>query len=273
MLHAYLDESGTHYSSDAVAVVAVVATPEAWETFTVTWTEFLAELGLQSWHHRDFDKRRNQYRVLTPKELDWARQRLCEIIGDGGFFIGGTAIARSLYKRVSAEGKWRLPRDPYNFCLERCLCQITKRIFSSRQDDGVVLLYDNRMQYGRISRDLTRWHRESFEPSYLSQYKARKISLEFLEAPPAPAQAVPDIIAFEACAYVQANTSIPFLGAKLLSGETPEPRPIIKMLTEDQRVVMAVTTYTDWYLDFDLEHASVRVEDNGPERPSAKFWR
>ena len=50
-------------------------------------------------------------------------------------------------------------------------------------------------------------------------------------------------------------------------------RPIIKMLIEAQRVVMAVTTYTDWYLDFDLDHASVVLEDNAPAKPSPKFWR
>ena len=273
MLHAYLDESGIHDFSEAVAVIAAVATPQIWEAFGLAWTEFLTELGLDCWHHRDFDKVRNDYRVLLPGKLAWARERMCEIISDAGPFIVGAAIGRSLYKQVRRGKKWRLPCDPYNFCLERCLNQAIKRVFSSRRDEGIILFYDNKKRYGGISQELTRWHRETFEPSYLSQFKQRAIDLQFLEAPDVPARSVSDVIAFEACAYVQANTGIPFLGAQLVSGETPEPRPIIKRLIELKRAVMAVTTYTDLHLDFDLTHAGIVIGENAPAPLASKFWR
>jgi len=273
MLHAYLDESGIHDSSKAVAVIAAVATPQIWQAFDSKWTSFLTELGLSRWHHRDFDKVRNDYRILSSDKLNWARERLCQIISDAAPFIVGAAIGRRLYEQVREQGKWRLPHDPYNFCLERCLNQAIKRVFSSRRDEGIVLFYDNKKRFGGISRELTRWHRDTFEASYLSEFKQRAIDLQFLEVPDVPARSVPDIIAFEACAYIEADTGIPFLGAKLVEGETPEPRPIIKRLMDLQRAILAVITYTASHLDLDLDHAGVVIRNNPPTLLAPKFWR
>jgi hypothetical protein len=139
----------------------------------------------------------------------------------------------------------------------------------SHKDEGVRIHYDSAKQHGRIARELLRWHRETFEPNHLSQNRIRTMEIEFSDGGVPSARAVPDIIAFEACEYVRANTVIPFLGAKIKDGPTPEPRPIIKKLFDSQRVPLAVTTYTDWFLDFDLEHTADRIESGAEPKPIA----
>ncbi len=264
MLHVYLDESGIHASSQATAVIAAVAAPAAWEKFDAEWICFLQDIGIDAWHHRDFCNRRKGYGSLTDNQWTEASDKLCQLLINTQFFIAGSAIGRQTYDKARAEGKWRLPVDPYKFCLERCLQQVTKKIYASYRDEGVRIYYDAAKQHGRIARELLRWHKETFEPSYLSQYKTRRMEIEFGDGGIQSGRSVPDIIAFEACEYLRANTGIPFLGAKLVDGPTPEPRPIIKRLFESGRVPLAVTTYTDWYLDFELTHAGDRIGEVSP---------
>ncbi len=268
MFHAYLDELGIHTNSGATAVIAAVGMPATWERFDSEWTAFVQDVGVNAWHHRDFCNRRKGYGSLTDPQWIGVRDKLCQLLIDAQFFIAGAAIGRQTYNEARAKGKWRLPDDPYKFCLERCLQQVTKKVYQSYRDDGVRICYDAAKQHGRIARELLRWHKETFEPNYLSQYRNRTLEIEFGDGGVKSARAVPDIIAFEACEYIRADTGIPFLGAKLMDQPTPEPRPIIKSLFESQRVPLAVTTYTDWYLDFDLAHAADPIGDV-PPRPIA----
>ena len=243
--------------------------PAAWAKFDSRWTEFVQGVGVNVWHHRDFCNRRKGYGALTDSQWIEARDKLCQLLIDAQFFIAGAAIGRQTFNKARVEGKWRLPDDPYKFCLERCLQQVTKKVYQSYRDDGVRVYYDAARQHGRIARELMRWHKETFEPNHLSQYRNRTLEIEFGDGGVKSARAVPDIIAFEACEYIRADTGIPFLGAKLADRPTPEPRSIIKSLFESQRVPLAVTTYTDWYLDFDLTHADERI---GDVLPRAIAW-
>jgi hypothetical protein len=241
VLHAYIDESRTHDQSAAVAVIAAIATPAAWEQFSKVWGRFLQKFNLLRWRQRDFDRRRNGYGALTVEQVGWARDRLCEILIEFGLFIAGAAIGRETYDRSLVGRRWRLPPQPYQLCSERCLEKVIKRVYSARDDEGVRMFYDNEAQYGRISRELVRSHRETFEPRYLSQLREREVELQFTAASGALRPfAVPDVIVFEACEYVKSDTGIPFLGAKLLAGDTPQPREIIKRSFESNRVVLAV---------------------------------
>jgi hypothetical protein len=214
MFHAYLDESGIHAGSAATAVIAVVGIPASWTKFDLEWPSFVQGVGVSVWHHRDFCNRRKGYGSLTDSQWLEARDKLCQLLIDAQFFIAGAAIGRQTYERVRADGKWRLPNDPYKFCLEQCLKQVTKKIYRSNRDDGVRIYYDAAKQHGGIARELLRWHKETFEANYLSQYRDRIIEIEFGDGGIKSARAVPDIIAFEACEYVRADTGIPFLGAK-----------------------------------------------------------
>jgi hypothetical protein len=267
--HAWKNRPAWRRVSSARKFEPFYRSPAAWEDFDATWRQFLDELNLDTWRHRDFCNRRKGYGSLTDDRWIGTRDKLCKLLIDAQFFIAGTAIGRRLYEKVRATRKWRLPADPYKFCLERCLHQVTKRIYSSHEDRGVRIFYDAPKQHGRIARELLRWHRQTFEPSYLSQFKTRDMLIEFDDGGVKGARAIPDIIAFEACEYVRADTGIPFLGAKFTDRPTPEPRPIIKALFESHRVPLAVVTYADWYLDFDLEHAGDSV---GEVPPKAIAW-
>src|SRR5215467_15094229 len=136
MFCAYLDESGIHKNSDATAVIAAVGTPASWQKFDCEWTPFLQEVGVNSWHHRDFNSRRKSYGALTEPQWIEVRHRLCELLIEAQFFIAGASVARQTYDKARASGKWQLPADPYKFCLERCLRQVTKRIYHSQKRRG-----------------------------------------------------------------------------------------------------------------------------------------
>jgi hypothetical protein len=115
MLHVYLDESGIHASSQATAVIAAVAAPAAWEEFDAEWISFLQDIGINA--------SRKGYGSLTDNQWTAARDKLCQLLINTQFFIAGSAIGRQTYNKARAGGKWRLPVDPYKFCLERCLQQ------------------------------------------------------------------------------------------------------------------------------------------------------
>ena len=267
MFHAYLDEFGIHGNSEATAVIAAVGMPAAWERFDSQWAELVRDVGVNGRHHRDSCNCRKGYGSLTDSQWIEARDKLCQLLIDAQFFIVGAAIGRHTYNRARTHGKWRLPSNPYKFCLERCLQQVTKKVYQSHRDDGMRIYYDAAKQHSRIARELTRWHKETFAPNYLSQYRNRVLEIEFSNGGIKFARAVSDVIAYEACEYMRADTGIPFLGAKLADRPTPEPRPIISKLIEE-RVPLAVTTYTDWYLDFELTHAAERIGEV-PPRPIA----
>ena len=76
---AYLDESGTHRGSRAIAVAGFLGRPDAWGAFAFEWTREIEAWGLDTFHMAQFESRRPGYD--WPEEVRRARlNRLLEII-------------------------------------------------------------------------------------------------------------------------------------------------------------------------------------------------
>jgi hypothetical protein len=182
-------------------VIAAIGMPATWATFNSKWPSFVRSLAIGVWHQRDICNRRKGYGSLTTTGTSfvWNDQKLAKPVTpsshwlsvDAQFFIAGAAIGRQTYET----GKG---------CLKMAIAR----------DLGTCIYYDAAKQHGRIARELLRWHKRTFEPNYLSQYRDRIIEIEFGDGGGAGGLDVPDIIAFAAC--VRADTGIPFLGANLV---------------------------------------------------------
>ena len=54
MISCYIDESGTHDDSVAIAVGGFASTPEVWMAFEKPWREILGRFGIDRFHMSDF---------------------------------------------------------------------------------------------------------------------------------------------------------------------------------------------------------------------------
>ncbi len=78
VLHAYLDDSGTHGGSNAVAVAGYISTADQWVLFESEWNKALEDWGLKHFHMTDFANRVKVYRHWTDEER---RTRLARLVG------------------------------------------------------------------------------------------------------------------------------------------------------------------------------------------------
>jgi hypothetical protein len=79
-LHGYFDESGTHDSSQAIAVAGYISSAEQWELFSAEWHLALDEWGLDFFHMTDFANRAQKYSSWTDQERRIRFSRLASII-------------------------------------------------------------------------------------------------------------------------------------------------------------------------------------------------
>jgi hypothetical protein len=103
ILHVYLDDSGTHDTSKAVAVGGAVSTAEGWEQFEAEWKEALDGWGLSMFHMREFSHKRGQFDNWAWSEESPQRkirfQRLLDIINDHVIGTVGTTIPTASFER------------------------------------------------------------------------------------------------------------------------------------------------------------------------------
>jgi hypothetical protein len=76
--------------------------PAAWKKFDSQWTAFIQEIGVNTWHHRDFCNRRRGYGALTDAQWMEAGDRLCKLLIDAQVFIAGAVIGRQTYNKAKA---------------------------------------------------------------------------------------------------------------------------------------------------------------------------
>ena len=69
MLHAYLDDSGSHDQSDHFVVAGYIADVRQWDLFNPHWQEVLVNYGLRHMHMKEFESRfrnpNSEYSVIS----------------------------------------------------------------------------------------------------------------------------------------------------------------------------------------------------------------
>ena len=103
---AYLDESGTHASSEIVAVGGFVANASNWDGLSVDWQATLDDYGLDYFHMVDFESRQGPYTSWTRACREDCLNRLLDTI----FKYVNQSVAFIIPKRsfdliLSAEAK------------------------------------------------------------------------------------------------------------------------------------------------------------------------
>jgi hypothetical protein len=84
-LWAYFDESGLHDATDGslakLTVGGCVATSEAWEALSPSWSNAIANMGLSEFHMKDFEHRKGAYSKWSEPERKERLNILLDIIG------------------------------------------------------------------------------------------------------------------------------------------------------------------------------------------------
>jgi hypothetical protein len=129
IVRAYLDDTGTHSGSRIVGVLGWAASTDAWISWENKWRTFLTENELPNgWKHSNFGSayagRHGDYRHWSEAKWLLARRRVWELLSGDDVFGIGHAVVVPHYQEILAEGRYELPSDPYEFCLDRCLSLI-----------------------------------------------------------------------------------------------------------------------------------------------------
>ena len=267
VLRGYLDASGTDPKQRVVAVAGWAATEAEWDGWERDWVAFLkeAELEKNGWHHTDFLNRRNDYRQWKDAKLIWAEGELRRIFRKLTLFGVGTAVWREHYLELWQSGKWRMPREPYAYCLDDCLEVLVHRFHEAPKDEGIAIYIDQddpaREKLGSV---LAEWHGAYLKRNVEAQNPDREVSVTYGSRQQyKPIQAA-DILVNETYRYMHAETGISNLGAILVGQKDENARPFIEAIKD--RCYLVVHLLSKGRLEGELEWSA-----SGTYRPDGRY--
>ena len=120
----YLDESGTHASSDAAVVAGFVSNVSQWEAFSREWQEVLTDVGLDAFHMTDFENGRGQFSGWTVAAKKALLNRLLPIIHEHTLWNVGCIVLRESFDSFLSPPVKRLCGDAYGLAALFCWRQL-----------------------------------------------------------------------------------------------------------------------------------------------------
>ena len=124
----YLDESGTHADSPALAVAGYLADDSSWDSFAVDWRASLTEMGLDHFHMTDFSNKAGVYASWTEDERRERFARLVGITNRHAIASVGTVIERALYERLITGAGRERSGGLYGLAAISCAMTVDKRL-------------------------------------------------------------------------------------------------------------------------------------------------
>ena len=165
IVRAYLDDTGTDTRSRITGVIGWAASTDAWISWENEWLAFLAHPDIRlekGWKQSDFAStfagRRGEYLLWSEGQWLWARRRVWEILSQNSLFGVGCAVLKSDYEEIVALGKYHLPSNPYEFCLDRCLSKVLHSSVNLPHGEGIAIYCDQSKTQERIGNALAGWH-------------------------------------------------------------------------------------------------------------------
>lgn len=142
MLQAYVDESGSHASSDLFVLGGYVADLHRWERFTPAWRAALAAPpAIPYFHGREFYKGSGKFRSLTEAQKKVKIRALTEVIAEHVVCGVAAVVSMRVYESIVRGRVSPLYDSPYI----ACLCLIDSAITSiAVSDERVHVFLENR---------------------------------------------------------------------------------------------------------------------------------
>lgn len=141
-LRGYFDESGTHDTSNAVAVAGYISTPEQWEIFTTEWTSALRDWGLEYFHMTDFANRANEYRCWSDQDRRFRFARLLSIINRHALASIATVIPAKSYDVIFTKQARRFTGGPYGVAAACCFMEAARVLQPLYPSAGISYVFE-----------------------------------------------------------------------------------------------------------------------------------
>lgn len=116
----YLDESGTHASSDYAVVAGFVSNVSQWEAFSEKWQQALTDFHLDYFHMTDFENRRGQFDNWSTTAKKDLLNRLLPIIDEHTFSSIGCIVRRESFDTLLSPFVKQLCGDAYGVAALAC---------------------------------------------------------------------------------------------------------------------------------------------------------
>lgn len=123
MFTAYIDESGTHKNSQAIAVAGYVSTVDQWQRFEDEWKDILSVGDLSFFHMADYEARQGPYKDWDNSKRRRILERLILTIRRRTYIAISAAVGMADYLAVFG-GQAVL--SPYTFCAIDCINRVRK---------------------------------------------------------------------------------------------------------------------------------------------------
>jgi hypothetical protein len=252
MLKAFLDASGTTAEEDVIAVAGWAASEHEWDWWEQEWKKLLTELDIKKrWHHTDFLNRKNEYARWNDAKHLLARGEVCRIMNKIRPFGIGASLWRSDYDELWKMGKWNIPCDPYDFCIDHCLEGLIQRFHEVPKDEGIAIFVDQDNVHERTAQHITHWHEQYVRQNETARNQNREIKIRFgSNMQYVPLQAA-DILANETFRYMHRKVPNPYLGAIVIGMPDADPSPVIQELKKGS--YLQVELYSKQMLEWVLE--------------------
>src|SRR5260221_10138362 len=149
MLLAYFDDSGTHANSAVTLIAGLVASAVTWARIEGAWKQHLSVTGVSHFHAVDCENGSRKFSSVSRPLRDSLSYGLSEAIcsHQRAMVLLGSAVKTDDWEVAAPKEITNRFVDPYYFCFEACLQQISN--WSVRHADGeiVTIVFAQRGQY------------------------------------------------------------------------------------------------------------------------------
>jgi len=150
MLGAYLDDSGSHSTSDIVITAGVAGTEWRLESLEKFWRKELAQPleslkpSLKRFHMAECQDSRGEFERWTRTETDYLCHRLGTVIIDSGVMAYGMACSRKDWDELVTGDIRAVWGDPEGMCITNCFTKLIAWAQQFTFDPEMRFVFDNR---------------------------------------------------------------------------------------------------------------------------------
>jgi hypothetical protein len=143
ILHVYLDESGTHYGSEALVVAGYLSSLEMWQQFESEWNKALHDYSLPYFHMTDYANGVGDYANWAGNIRTERLGRFIEIINRNTLASYGLAISKKAFESECPEGIINKVAGAYGFAFCKCMIDIANDLSQIGEDVHAVYVLEN----------------------------------------------------------------------------------------------------------------------------------
>lgn len=129
----YLDESGTHQTSDTVVVAGFFSVASRWVKFSEEWQEALNDYQLDYFHMTDFENRQGRFKGWSTREHEDCLNRLLGIINENVIGSVGWVVSKRSFDEILSEYAKAICGDAYGLAAIGCFRSLAQIVI---EEDG-----------------------------------------------------------------------------------------------------------------------------------------